>query len=79
MRLRVQDKVIELQRSSNGKAINEVNPISRRIAVTPIYAHWMFKPYLSVGCGSVQCNFPKITCNKCPIKITQDNEKNNNL
>lgn len=77
MKLRVQDKVIELQRSSNGKAINEVNPISRRISVTPIYARFMFKPYLSVGCGSVQCHFPKITCDKCPIKITQNNEYKN--
>lgn len=56
-------------RSSNGDAMIDVDTLSRRVAVYPLYPSSFIKPYKGMGCGMLQCQFPKRTCTECLHKF----------
>lgn len=65
MKLKVWGVVRVVQRSSNGKAVIDIDTMSRKVSVTPVYAASFFKPYLGTGCCTIRCPFPKMTCKHC--------------
>ena len=67
MKLKVWNVVRVVQRSSNGKAVIDIDTMSRKVSVTPVYASSFFKPYLGTGCCTSQCLFPKMTCKYCRL------------
>lgn len=56
-------------RNSNGDAMIDVDTLSRRVAVYPLYASAFIKPYKGVGCSMLQCSFPDRTCKDCLHKF----------
>lgn len=56
-------------RSSNGNTVIDVDTLTRRVQVTPLYADSNVKPYRGSGCGLLKCSFPNRTCNECFYKF----------
>ena len=71
MKLKVWDVVRVVQRSSNGKAVIDIDTMSRKVSVTPVYASSFFKPYLGTGCCTIRCPFPKMTCKYCCLNTKE--------
>lgn len=53
--------------SSDGRALVEVNNISRRLIVTPLFSATQTNQYNSFGCSYARCPFPDATCNRCEL------------
>lgn len=55
--------------SSNGKAIVDVNVITRRVSVAPLHPTSKETLDSSFGCGLVGCLYPDRTCKDCDMNV----------
>lgn len=55
--------------SSDGEAVIQVSPKSRRLSVTPLFSDTPVNLFRSFGCTFVSCPYPNKTCKKCHLNF----------